>query len=345
MGAHKIMSDQPHNFLALYNGQRGWDRAAQTYKPSDDGVHIKDSNDQWEWWYFDFSFDNGYKAVATFHYHNMMMIPHIPTMQLFVYPPEGAPRFRLWALKPGQLNLAASDRCNVQMGALRAEDAGNEYRLLMDMKDIGLNVRIQNIVPPWKAGTGVLWSDPDIGQETGWIVAVPRGHAYGTLKLDGETMEVNGLAYHDHNYGNCPMEKTFSGWYWGRLYDPGYTLVYGWVIPRNQDMPVVSPLMLAKGSNIVVSTDNMTLTVEEYERDQKYGLDLPMRLRLRCCGSGVEIDCRLETDQVVESLELPRGSSFYHYCRFLARYEGVITVDGAHEKVSGETLHEAMFLD
>lgn len=339
------MSDQPRNFLTLFNGQRGWDRVAQTYQPSDDGVHIEDSNDQWEWWYFDFSFDNGYKAVATFHYHNMMMVPHIPTMQLFVYPPDGAPKFRLWALKPGQLNLAARDRCNIQMGALSAEDTGNEYRLIMDMKDIGLDVTIRNIVPSWKAGAGVLWSDPDIGQETGWIVAVPRGHACGTLKLDGRTMEVNGLAYHDHNYGNCPMEKTFGGWYWGRLYDPGYTLVYGWVIPRNPDMPVVSPLMLAKGPNIVVSADNLTLTVDEYRHDKKYGFDLPMRLTLRCDGSGVNIDCRLETDRVVESLELPRGNSFYHYYRFLARYEALFTVDGMSEKVSGETLHEAMFLD
>lgn len=339
------MSNRDRNFLTLFNGQRGWDRTAETYLPSDDGVHIEDSNDQWEWWYFDFSFDNGYKAVATLHYHNMMMLPHIPTMQLFVYPPTGAPKVRLWALKPGQTNIAASDRCHVQMGQLSAEDTGNGYRLLMDMKDIGLDMKIQNIVPPWKAGTGVLWSDPDIGQETGWIVAVPRGHATGTLKLDGETMEVTGLAYHDHNYGNCAMENVFGGWFWGRLYDPGYTLIYGWVIPRNGDLPVVSPLMLAKGSNIVLSTDNVTLTVEEYQLDKKYGFDLPIRLRLRCNGPGVKVDCQLKTERVVEALELPRGNSFYHYYRFLAKYEGFFLVDGVEEKVSGETLHEAMYLE
>jgi len=339
------MPDQDRNFLALFEGQRGWDRKAQTYKPSDDGVHIEDSNEQWEWWYFDFSFENGYKAVATLHYHNMMIVPHFPTMQLFVYPPDTPPKVRLWGLKPGEINLAAKDRCCVKMGQLSAEDTGNGYHLFMDMKDLGIDVIIRNVVPPWKAGTGVLWSDPQTGEETGWIVSVPRGSAQGTLTFDGKTTEVEGSAYHDHNYGNCPMEAIFSGWCWGRLFDPAYTLIYGWVMPREDGRPVVSPLMLAKGPDIVLSTDMMILTVEEFRVDEKYGFDLPMRLKLECNGPGVKVDCQLFTETVVESLELPRGKSFYHYYRFLAKYEGRFNVDGKEEIVSGETLHETMFLD
>ncbi|MGB9616422.1 MAG: hypothetical protein ACPL7J_03800, partial [Desulfomonilaceae bacterium] len=108
------------NFLTLFGGARGWDRNPQTYKVTDDAVHIADSNDQWEWWYFDFSFDNGYKAVATFHYHNMMIVPHIPTTQLFVYPPQGKPMAEMWAVRPGQQNYAARDRCEVRMGDFSA---------------------------------------------------------------------------------------------------------------------------------------------------------------------------------------------------------------------------------
>lgn len=339
------MPDENCNFLALFDGKRGWDPEARTYRPSDDGVHIEDANDQWEWWYFDFSFDNRYKAVATLHYHNMMLLPHVSTMQLFVYPPDGPPKAKLWAIKPGETKFAAKNRCQVHMGCLWAEDTGDGYRLQMDMKDTGIDVTIRNLVPPWKAGTGILWHDPLKGKETGWIVAVPRGSASGVLTVEGKSMEVTGLAYHDHNYGNFPMESIFRGWFWGRLFDPTYTLIYAWVIPREEGRPVVSPFMLAKGPEIAASTDQMVLTIEESRVDEKYGFEIPIGLRIRCSGPGVDVDCGLATERVIETLKLPRGNRFYHYYRFLAQYQGRITVDGKQEEVSGGTIHEAMYLD
>ncbi|MFZ5917989.1 MAG: lipocalin-like domain-containing protein [Chloroflexota bacterium] len=330
-------------FLALFDGQRGWERNPHTYTPRDDGAHIADTDDHWEWWYFDFSFDNGYKAVATLHYHNVFLMPHTPTMQLFVYPPQGAPRFKLWAVRPGQENSAAADRCRVNMGGLRAEDTGDGYHLVMDMKDLGLDVHIDNDLPGWKAGSGLLWTD---GQaETGWVVAVPRGRVRGSLTVDGQPMAVTGMAYHDHNWGTFEMEEQFWGWYWGRIFDPTYTLIYGWVMPRDAEMPVVSPFMLGKGSEILLGTDQITVAVEECRRDELHGWDIPQRLRLQCQGPGVRVDGLLTTGRVVEALQLPRGPNTYHYYRFLAGYEADIEIDGQRDRVSGETLHEMMILE
>ncbi len=339
------MQYRSEQFLSMFQGERGWDREARDYEPKDDAVHIEDTNDQWEWWYFDFTFENGYKAAATLHYHNMMMLPHVPTMQLFIYPPDGPPKVKLWAVRPGQENFAAKERCLIRMGDLIAEDTGEEYRLKMDMNDAGIDVTIKNVIRGWKPGTGVLWSDQERGKETGWIVPVPKGSVQGTLKVDGETIDVRGLAYHDHNWGNCPMEDPFWGWYWGRLFDPNYTLIYGWVVPKEKDMPVVSPFMLAKGSEIVASTDRLILTVEESKKDDQYGWDIPMRLRLQCRGQGINVDCLLNTERVVETLALPRGDGFFHYYRFLAGYQATIEVDGETEQVSGETLHEMMIME
>ncbi|MEW6529959.1 MAG: lipocalin-like domain-containing protein [Thermodesulfobacteriota bacterium] len=339
------MTEEDRHFLTLFHGQRGWDREANTYERRDDGVHIEDSNDQWEWWYFDFSFGNGYKAAATLHYHNMMMLPHVPTMQLFIYPPDAPSKAKFWALRPGQENYAARDRCHVKMGNLSAEDTGDGYRLNLDMKDMGIDLTIRNVVPPWKAGSGVLWADSQTNLETGWIVAVPRGEVQGTLRVDGRTVDVEGLAYHDHNYGNGPMEKAFRGWYWGRLFDPTYTVVYGWVLPRDPSRPVVSPFMLAKDRKIVVSTDKMNLAVQESRVDDRYGFDMPMRLTIGCNGPGVRVDCQLVTKSVVETLALPRGNGFFHYYRFLAEYRALVRVDDKEDAVEGETFHEAMYLD
>ena len=338
------MGYKPEQFLSMFGGQRGWDRTGGAFEPKDDAVHIEDTNEQWEWWYFDFSFDNGYKAVATLHHHNMMMMPHIPTMQLFVYPPDGPPKAKYWALRPGQENSVSPDRCLVRMGDMLAEDTGNGYRLVMDMKELAIDVTITNLVPSWKCGSGVLWADQDSGAVTGWTVAVPRGNVKGTLRVEGEAMAVTGQGYHDHNYGTAEMDNPFWGWYWGRIFDPKYTLIYGWVIPKDPEMPVTSPFMLAKGNEIVLSTDQWTMTVEESQKDEQYGFDMPMRLRLTCDGPGVSLDGVLVTNRVVEVQKLPHGESDYYYYRFLADYSAAITVDGETEQVQGEILHELMIM-
>ncbi|MFH1139149.1 MAG: hypothetical protein V1816_23960 [Pseudomonadota bacterium] len=339
------MEFRPEQFLAMFGGQRGWTRGPGSFVKKDDAVHIANSNDQWEWWYFDFSFDNGYKAAATLHYHNMMMIPHVPTMQLFIYPPDSHPRAKYWALKPGQENYADPDRCLVRMGPMSAEDVGDGCRLKMDMKDLAIDVVLKNQVPSWKPGSGVLWRDEQTNIESGWVVAVPRGRVEGTIRVDGRTIEVSGQGYHDHNFGDTGMENPFWGWYWGRLFDPKYTLIYGWVIPRDEKMPMVAPLMLAKGDQIVLGTDQWTMKVVESQKSEKYGHDLPIKLVLDCRGPGVSIQGGLVTNRVVEELELPRGDGAFHYYRFLAEYEAEIVVDGEKDLVRGETLHELMVLE
>jgi hypothetical protein len=330
-------------YLSLFGGKRGWERNPQSYSPRDDGVHIQNSNDEWEWWYFDFSFNNGYKAVATLHYHNIFLIPHLPTMQLFVYPPGEEPKAKLWAVRPGQENYAAQDHCLVRMGDLIAEYTSEGYKLKMLMGDLGIDLIIRNTLPGWKAGSGILWTDGHL--ETGWTVPVPRGEVEGILVLNGIEHDVNGWAYHDHNWGNFELEERFWGWYWGRIFDPKFTLIYGWVIPNKNESHIVSPFFLGKGDQIIVGTDKIQVDVEETKKDKQYGWEIPMRLRVRCHGEGVEVDGVLETERTVETLKLPRGDHFYHYYRFLASYQAKIMVDGQKDNLSGETLHEFMLLE
>jgi len=331
------------NYLSLFAGQRGWKRSPKDFSPADDGVHIEDTNDEWEWWYFDFSFDNGYKVVVTFHYHNMFLLPHVPTMQLFIYPSDAPPVVKMWALRPGQVNSAAQDHCRVQMGDLIAEDTGDGYRLEMDMGKVGLSVTIKNDVPGWKAGSGVLWTDGK--NETGWVVPIPRGRVEGSLTIEGVAQPVAGMAYHDHNWGDFELEEHFWGWYWGRIFDPKYTLIYGWVIPKEKGAPIVSPFLLGRDGKIILGTDQIEVTIEEMRKDEQFGIEIPQKLRLTCRGEGIHVDGALTTERVVETLYLPRGENSYHYYRFLATYQASIEIDGQKDEVAGETLHEFMLLE
>jgi hypothetical protein len=47
----------------------------------------------------------------------------------------------------------------------------------------------------------------------------------GTITINGETVQVEGSGYHDHNWGNAPMNALVGGWYWGRAKVEGMTQV------------------------------------------------------------------------------------------------------------------------
>lgn len=67
------------------------------------------------------------------------------------------------------------------MGGLFAKDTGEGFRLVMPMKDMGIDITIRNLVRGWNAFTILRFTfvDPELG------TAKPVPYAFGSVKLDG----------------------------------------------------------------------------------------------------------------------------------------------------------------
>lgn len=332
------------NYLAMWNGSRGADRNPVNYQRRDDGNHIYKSDQYFEWWYTDCSFDNGYHAVATFHYMNGFMKPIVPTSQVMIYKPDGTKVVRFASFTPEEI-YAGADYCDVRMGDGWIRDTGQGYEIFIKIKGVGLHLNFKNVVPGWKPGTGFLYKNEEKGLVSGWCVPVPYGEVSGELFLKEETLKVRGAGYHDHNWGNCAMHGFVEGWYWGRIHNRDYTVDYGWVIPRDKEAPVMSPLLLAKGGEIVLSTDMMTTDFADIVRDKTNGKDYAKTLIIGTEAKGVKLQLNVKTTREIESMELPKVTDWkQYYYRFLADYDMKIEIDGQKDRVQGEMLHELMLL-
>jgi len=332
------------NFLSLWSGSRGWDRNPPPLDSSEDASHYEESPEYYEWWYFDSHFDNGYALVMTWHYRNMFMRPHIPTIQTMIYRPDGKNITRFWQFPPEDCK-ASKERCRVQMGDSSAEDLKGEYRIYMKIKEVEVDLIFRNLVPGWKPGTGMLYHDPLAGQHMGWVVPVPRGEVRGRLSISNEIIELEGYGYHDHNWGNFPPYEQFRGWYWGRLFDKKFTMIYGWVIPEEEEMPTVSPFMLARDGNILVSTDQIRLIPECWVRDEETYPEYPKKIHISVPVDGSTAVLQLNTKRTVEQMELPPATEWkQYYYRFLADYDAKILLNGSEEVIRGQTLHELVLL-
>lgn len=335
------MQQSDKGYLAYFGGRRGAQRNPRNYQRRDDGSHIFHHTDSYyEWWYFDASFDNGYHLVATFHYRNVFLNPMIPSVQMFIYSPDGS-RIERYAPIQEKNARADPDYCHVVMGENRVQDMGDHYEVILNMKGAAARLLFRNVVPPWKPGEGFNYKDEENGLTAGWVVPIPHGTVEGSLELEGERMAVTGSGYHDHNWGNFRCHETFKGWYWGRIHHPDYCVDYGWVLPRETGAPVASPLLIGRPGEILLSTDCLALKLRDMRTDEAAKTACAWGLTLRADELGVVFSMEIETRSVLESTRLPRVTDWdQYYFRFLADYRMRIQVDGSDDRIAGEMLHE-----
>ena len=95
---------------------------------------------------------------------------------------------------------------------------------------LGMDLTIKRVVPERVSPTG---TDIVLGDERGfgWVIAVPRGELTGTVTVDGQTTEVRGAAYHDHNWGAVSMPSLIHHWVRGRAAVGPYTAVFASAFP------------------------------------------------------------------------------------------------------------------
>jgi predicted secreted hydrolase len=332
-------------YLASFNGQPGAERNPTNYQRRDDGNHLYKSDEYYEWWYLDASFDNGYHIVLTFHYMNGFLKPMAPSIQLMIYKPDGTQTAGYAISKLDEI-YAGADYCDVRMGNNWLKDMGDgRYELFMVINGVGARLTLKNIVPGWKLGTGFNYKNEETGRVAGWTVPVPYAKVTGELYLKNETLPVKGVGYHDHNWGNYRCHQTFSGWYWGRIHKDEYALDYGWVLPRDPEAPVFSPLLIARGSEIVLSSTIMETKLEDIQKAEKTGRNYANRLIVTTDVLGVTMKLTIQTTRLIETMQLPKAADWdQFYFRFLADYTLDLEIDGLKDHLSGEMLHEYMVL-
>lgn len=333
------------NYLAMFNGTLVAERAPQNFQRRDDGSHIFHNADEYyEWWYFDAAFSNDYHIVITYHYRNIFLKPMIPSIQLFIYKPDGTKIERYDLVAPEQAT-ANPDYCDVKMGDSWVKDMGGYYELYMKIKGVGAHLRFTNTSPPWKPGTGFNYKDEEAGMTAGWVVPIPEATVTGELFIKDETMKVEGTGYHDHNWGNYHCWQTFKAWYWGRIHHKKFAVDYAWVMPRKDGAPVLAPLMVARKNEIVLSTNMLKVELQDRQTEQQLGQTYAKKLILNASSMDVKFHMTINTHKIIDTVQLPPVTDWNHYYyRFLADYEMEIEIDGIKERLQGELLHELMLL-
>ena len=195
-----------------------------------------------EWWYFDVALPDGGWLVAIFHSALFNVGDHRPTLDLRYYPPDGAPVVAVGRF-PRREYEADRDRFRVRVGESWAAEENGGYHLHLSQGSLAAELTFSPRLPGWRVGTGRLFADPVSGRFFNWVVPAPCARVEGWLRVGGERRPVEGVGYHDHNWGNFYLPTAFQSWYWGRVWGGKWTLVFGDLVPPGGS-PRVTPFLI-----------------------------------------------------------------------------------------------------
>ena len=106
-----------------------------------------------------------------------------------------------------------------------------------------------------------------------------------------------------------------------------------------------APLLIARGGEIVLSTNIMRTQLGNMIRDPGIGREYAQSLVITTDNLGVQMKLAIDTTRVVETMQLPKAADWdQFYFRFLGDYRMDIEIDGKKDTVRGEMLHEYMIL-
>ena len=312
----------------------------EVYKPlkMDDAFHCQPSPG-FEWWYFDAAFDNGYSFVTSWHIAGKAAepepdIPEPGRIAFAIYDPEGK-RTATAVGFPVSAVSASRETCDVKMGDNHLHGQIPRYEIHFRDGDLGGDLVYENLTQGYRNppdGAGVIVQDPLT--TFGHVIAQPRARVTGKLILAGKEIPVKGEGYHDKNWGNSPLQNTLEWWYWGRIFIPGYTMVYGVTSSG-------SGLMLFKGEKLLVSSRELSAEPSDFEADTVSGAKYPRKLPIKVNDPRLKGAIIHTLRKVVESPQEPAISmSSIRYFRFLSDCDIKLVADGEKIEVTTQLLHE-----
>ena len=196
-------------------------------EPWEDGHRTADRDDAFEWWYFDAQLDDGSAVVITYSNkpNTRPAGPLVPTVLIMRRSPTGESKRETWKGEPDDFE-ASKDACDVRIGSNWVKGDLDTYELHAEAGDLSADFRISRESPSWRPGAAITYLDPEKKKYFAWVVPVPYGSVEGTVSVGGESQQVKGTVYHDHNWGNFMLAQMLAHWYWGRAHIGDFTIIF-----------------------------------------------------------------------------------------------------------------------
>ena len=304
-------------------------------KPKDDAFHGSLNFLDIEWWYFDAVLEGGYSlhvGIRTFHIKK-----------------QGIVKSRIEVYKNGKILVEAvkTDPFNkfhisdeiplIELDGKRIMELNLEkykktgewsYNITLKIENHAVDLTFTGSTRGWKIETSNYNS---------WAVALPKAKVSGTMTIDGRSIPVNGIGYHDHNWDYSVVTALKNiGWLWGRIIGDTLNVVWAKTLITREKHNLLAVINQDGNENKYFSINPNNIVFIPRKFVKKNGRWIPMnfvfKMKDSICNTPIDIDIYMET------LDIHHSRIFTaHYWRYHVKTDGYITLGSKTEKIVNKT--------
>ena len=242
----------------------------------EDGQRALTDSGHFEWWYFDSHLEDGTSIVVVFYTKptTTLNLPLTPYMTINITRPDGEIIDRFLTTEP-EVFSASKDGCDVRIGDNRFVGDLNSYRINATIEDVSVDIELTGEVSAWRPRTGHMYFGHEGEPEKlfSWLPAVPQGEVKASYTIGDAQFEATGTGYHDHNWGDTPMQDLMHDWYWARAKIGPYTVIASYITATEEyGYQPLTVFMLAKDGMLVVDDETkVQFATDRNVPDEKTG--------------------------------------------------------------------------
>lgn len=327
----------------------------------EDGQRETWKKNRWEWWYFDAMLDDGSVVVIQFLAKSAAAAwknTAQPTIIFQITLPDGT-KYEERPTFPVHKCSHSKEKCDVRYEQNYFRGNLKDYEIHMEpINGIAADLKLHSLTQPYRPGSGYISFDETDQKYYTWLCVVPKGEVTGTIMVNGESKQVHGFGYHDHQWGSFVFALKWNNWTWARQsYDDYTMLVFDMVTVDdygNKRYPLCF-IQNASGEIIFSNTDTVEYKVYEEFFEEKSQKTYPKVSSYKftqgndtveyklTCESVIHCDClTARAPKLVQGIVAKKGLN-PSYCRFIGTGELKMNLQGETVERKAPLIYEFMF--
>ena len=305
----------------------------------EDGQRIGTKSGRYEWWYFDAHLDDGATVVVVFYTKPIVSPngPLAPSVTINITLANGRTFNKLLNTTPEMFN-ASKSTCDVRIGTNRFVGDLNRYHITATIDEISVDIELSGQVRAWRPKSGHFYFGAEgPGKLFAWLPSVPNGLASVRYRIGDEEHRASGSGYHDHNWGDAPMQTLIHNCYWARASAGPYTIIASYItatVAYGYETQIV--YMLAKDGKIIADDDaNASFEADRLAVDSKTSKPVADVTRYTYQNAGTRYVVSFEREKTILQAVLTERAPLLK--RIIAR---IIGFDGAYHRFTGKVTVE-----
>lgn len=285
--------------------------------PQDDAPH----QDKMEWWYYNGHITSESGKEYSFHFTTFIVQDLISYIVKHV------------SLSDHQTGRHFTDQRRTTGGGISPEiengfkfalknwemsGSDGKDRLIVKNIDFDLDLTLESTMPPvFHGNDGIIF----LGQAgSSFYYSRTRMAISGTVKIDGKTEAVTGIAWFDHQWGDFATTKLAWAWFSLQLDEGLDVMIYQLHDQENNSM-LYAGSITQNGITRMLFEDDFTITPLDTWTSKKTGYTYPIAWAINMPNKNINI----KTRSIIESSEFDANQTTYN-----VYWEGAVSIEGTH---------------